>query len=61
MLICVLIGGSIAAHRFYVGKNGTAILFILTAGGFFVWWVMDLIKIIQGTFTDIDGRPIPKP
>jgi len=60
LLLLVLLGG-FGAHRFYVGKNGTAILFILTAGGFFVWWVMDLIKIIQGTFTDIDGRPIPKP
>ena len=61
LLICILVAGSFAAHRFYVGKIGTAILFICTAGGFLVWWIMDLIKIIKGEFTDSEGRPIPKP
>ncbi len=60
-LLLILFLGGLGAHRFYVGKIGTAILFILTAGGFLVWFIIDLIKIIQGTFTDSEGRPIPRP
>lgn len=60
-LLMILLLGGFAGHRFYVGKDGTAVLFMLTGGGLLVWWVMDLIKIVSGTFTDIDGRPIPKP
>ncbi len=60
-LLLLLFLGGFGAHRFYVGKNGTAVLFIVTLGGFVVWWIMDLIKILKGEFTDIDGRPIPKP
>jgi TM2 domain-containing membrane protein YozV len=60
LMLCIFLGG-FAGHRFYVGKTGSAFLFIVTAGGFLIWWLMDLIKIIKGEFTDSEGRPIPKP
>ena len=31
-LVLILVLGGLGAHRFYVGKPGTAILFILTGG-----------------------------
>ena len=56
-LFCFLLGG-LAIHRFYVGKIGTGILFLLTFGGFGVWWLVDFIMIIAGSFTDKAGKKI---
>jgi TM2 domain-containing membrane protein YozV len=47
--------GGIGVHRFYVGKIGTGILMILTAGGFGIWYVIDLIVVITGNFKDKQG------
>jgi hypothetical protein len=57
LLLCVFLGG-IGGHRFYVGKIGTGILMLLTGGGFGIWWLIDLIMIIVGSFTDKDGYQI---
>ena len=58
MLLCWFFG-VFGAHRFYVGKAGTAILQILTIGGFFgIWVLIDLILIITGAFTDKQGNRI---
>jgi len=32
-------------HYFYVGKTGLNILFLLSGGGFFIWWLIDLFRI----------------
>ena len=50
--------GWLGVHRFYVGKIGTAILMVLTVGGFGIWATIDLIMILAGAFTDDDGRPL---
>ena len=54
-LLCFLFG-VFGAHRFYVGKTGTAIAQILTLGGFGIWAMVDLILIITGSFTDDEGN-----
>ncbi len=46
-------------HRFYVGKIGTGILFILswlTIIGGLIWMLIDLINLGTDNFTDIQGR-----
>ena len=48
-LLCFFFGW-LGVHRFYVGKVGTAILMVLTIGGFGVWATIDLIFIIVGAF-----------
>ena len=48
----------LGVHRFYVGKIGTAILFILTLGGFGIWWIIDLILIVTGNFKVNQGQKI---
>jgi hypothetical protein len=50
--------GWLGVHRFYVGKIGTALLMVLTFGGFGIWATIDLIMILAGAFTDAGGRPL---
>lgn len=57
LLLCFFLGG-FGAHRFYVGKIGTGILMLLTLGGLGIWWLIDTIIIIVGSFEDKDGRRI---
>tara|TARA_Y100000768_G_C23781608_1_gene588293 strand:- start:608 stop:814 length:207 start_codon:yes stop_codon:yes gene_type:complete len=59
-LLLILFLGFVGAHRFYVGKAGTAILFILTGGGLGIWYLIDLITIITGSFTDADGNTLQR-
>lgn len=55
LLLCIILGYW-GAHRFYNGKHGTAILMIITFGGFGIWYIIDLILIILGQFKDKDGN-----
>jgi TM2 domain-containing membrane protein YozV len=48
----------LGVHRFYVGKIGTGILFLLTFGGLGIWWIIDLILIVTGNFRDKQGAKI---
>lgn len=57
-LILVLFFGFFGVHRFYTGKVGTGILMFVTAGGCGFWWLIDLIMIASGAFTDKQGLPL---
>lgn len=56
-LLCLFLGG-FGAHRFYVGKIGTAILQIFTLGGLGIWVLVDFIMIIVGAFKDKQGNKL---
>ncbi len=53
-LLCFFLG-VFGAHRFYVGKIGTAIAMIFTIGGLGIWVLIDFIMIVTGTFKDENG------
>ena len=58
-LLCIFFG-YLGAHRYYAGKIGTGILMLVTAGGLGVWVLIDLIMILSGSFTDIEGRRLKR-
>ena len=57
LLFAIFLGG-FGAHRFYAGKTGTAILWLLTGGFGAIGWIVDVVTILSGTFSDWDGAYI---
>lgn len=55
--LCLFLG-FLGAHRFYVGKGGTGILWLLTGGMFSIGWFIDTIVILCGGFRDKAGMPL---
>ncbi len=57
VLLCFFLG-TFGVHRFYVGKVGTGLLMLVTFGGMGIWWMVDFIMLVTGSFRDADGLPI---
>lgn len=50
--------GFVGADRFYLGNSSSALLKLVTAGGFYIWWIYDFIQLGRGVATDKEGRVI---
>ena len=57
LLLCFFLG-YMGVHRFYVGKVGTGVLMLLTAGGLGIWWIIDTIIIACGSFRDKEDKRV---
>jgi TM2 domain-containing membrane protein YozV len=55
LVLCMLFGW-LGLHRFYVDKHVTALIMMLSLGGFGLWYFIDLIWVIAGTFEDKEGK-----
>ncbi len=58
LVLCFLVG-YLGIHRFYVGIR-TGIVWFVTAGCFGFGWVVDIIMIAIGSFTDNTGLPLKR-
>jgi len=54
LLLCLFIG-FFGAHRFYVGKTGTGVLWLLTGGMLGIGWIVDIFTVILNNFYDSHG------
>jgi len=61
-LLLSLVGlfGICGIDRFYTGSIGLGILKLLTFGGCGIWWLVDLIMLVTGSYKDVNGMPVVK-
>ncbi len=57
VLLCFFLG-FVGVHRFYVGRMVSAVLMLLTFGGFGLCVLIDMLLLYRGCFTDGKGRPV---
>ena len=55
-LILTLLLGFVGAHRFYVGRTGTAFAMLFTLGGVGIWWLIDIVIVASGQLKDNEGK-----
>ncbi|HEY7424759.1 MAG TPA: TM2 domain-containing protein [Gemmataceae bacterium] len=59
LVLSILLGGW-GVDRFYLGYVGLGVLKLITGGGCGIWWLIDWIRIANGSLTDAEGRPLAK-
>lgn len=57
LLLCIFLG-YFGAHRFYLGKTGSAVIYLLTCGGMYIGWLVDIVLILTNNLTDSYGQPL---
>ncbi|MDR0840781.1 MAG: TM2 domain-containing protein [Christensenellaceae bacterium] len=57
-LIISILLGEIGIDRFYLGYTGLGIIKLITAGGFGIWWIIDIILIATGKMKDAKGNEL---
>jgi TM2 domain-containing membrane protein YozV len=57
LLLSILVGW-LGVDRFYLGYIGLGVLKLLTLGGCFVWWIIDIILIATKGLKDADGHAL---
>ena len=53
--------GIFGVHRWYLGKPRSALLQVMSCGGFGIWWLFDLYRLGFSPVVDGDGQPLGPP
>lgn len=59
LILSIFLGG-FGIDRFYLGYTLKGILKLVTGGGLGIWWLIDLIRIIQNNLPDAEGKTLAK-
>lgn len=54
-LIYSVLLGFLGMDRFCLGHTGTAVGKLLTLGGVGIWWIVDIVLLVNGMLTPDDG------
>ena len=57
ILLCFFLG-SLGIHRFYLGYTIIGVIQLLTFGGFLIWVIVDLIRLIIGSLKDYEDNDL---
>ena len=57
-LLFLVLSWPLGAHRFFLKRYASAILFIITIGGFGIWWIVDFILMVTGSMKDDRGQVV---
>ena len=57
ILLCFFLG-SLGIHRFYLGYTIISVIQLLTFGGFLIWVIVDLIRLIIGSLKDSEDNDL---
>ncbi len=60
LLLLSILLGSLGVDHFYTGKIGTGILKLITLGGCYIWWIIDIVNVVSEKFVDSDGNVVMK-
>lgn len=56
VLLLAIFLGTLGVHSFYAGRTGVGIAQLLTAGGCGIWTIIDIIKVVTGSYFDGEGK-----
>ncbi|RLI83923.1 TM2 domain-containing protein [Archaeoglobales archaeon] len=59
-LILSIFLGLFGIDRFYLGYSLKGILKLFTAGGFYIWWIIDIIQIARNSLRDANGMKLER-
>lgn len=57
-LLLALFFSGFGIHRFYTGYIVIGVIQLLTAGGFGLWALIDIISLALNKFVDVDGKEL---